>query len=153
LLRGNAVNGQLHSSRDGLPGLVGQRVTSQRMILLDLIRHGGHLDAGELYERAKQKEPRLSISTVYRNLRLFVRLGLIEEHHFDKAHTYYEAKADVEHHHLICLSCGRIVEFEHALMSKIKQQVGCKTGFHIVGAKVLLEGFCAHCFNQIAERT
>jgi len=63
--------------------LKGQRVTSQRRLLLDLIRQSeGHLDADELYRLAKEREPRISLSTVYRTLRLFKELGLVEERHF-----------------------------------------------------------------------
>lgn len=106
------------------------------------------MHAEELYRLAKEKEPRLSISTVYRSLQLFKEPGLVGEHHFDKYRSHYEAKTNVEHHHLICLICDRIVEFEHSLMGRIKEDVSHQTGFRIVGAKVLLEGFCADCSCQ-----
>ena len=70
-----------------------QRVTGQRALLLDLIRQNyGHLDADELYRKAKQKNRRISLSTVYRNLGLFKKLGLVDEHHFAEEHHHYEAK-------------------------------------------------------------
>jgi len=146
MLTENTVRSEFQGSENGLPGLAGRRITLQRTLLLDLIRRGGHVQAAELYRQAKEKEPRLSMSTVYRNLQLFVRLGIVKEHHFDKALSYYEAKTKREHHHLICLSCDRIVDFEHPLAEKIKEDLGRQTGFHIVGAKVLVEGFCADCF-------
>lgn len=90
----------IQKENDKLAGLVGQRLTPKRLLLLDLLGQGEHLDADELYRRVKEKEPRLSMSTVYRNLQLFLKLGLVEEHHFDRARTCYEAKTKVEHHHL-----------------------------------------------------
>ena len=126
--------------------LKGQRFTSQRRLLLDLLRQSkGHLDAEELYRLAKEREPRISLSTVYRNLSLFKDLGLVEEHHFNEEHHHYEVKGKKEHHHLICLGCGRVVEFESPLIKELKKQVGQQTEFDIQGAEVYLEGYCERC--------
>ena len=127
-------------------GAAGKRVTAQRALLLELIRQGKkHLDAEELYRRAKKKQPRLSLSTVYRTLQLFKQLGLVEEHHFDEAHHHYEAKSQVEHHHLVCLSCGKIIECECPQTRRIKRDVGSGYGFDILRAEVRLEGLCQEC--------
>jgi len=73
--------------------VAGMRVTNQRALLLELIRQGkGHLDADELYRRAREKQPRLSLSTVYRTLQLLKKLGLVEELHFDENHHHYEVR-------------------------------------------------------------
>src|SRR4030042_5762402 len=74
-----------------VPGL---RITSQRALILEVIRHGeGHLDADEVYRRAREKKPRLSLSTVYRTLQMLKKLDLIEELHFDEEHHHYEIKS------------------------------------------------------------
>ncbi len=126
--------------------LKGQRIPTQRRLLLDLLRHTeGHLDADELYRLAKDREPRISLSTVYRSLRLFKELGLVEERRFAEEHHHYEAKGDVEHHHLICLGCGKVIEFEHPLTAKIKDDVSSQSGFDIVGAEFYIEGYCESC--------
>ena len=71
----------------------GLRVTSQRALILEVIRRGqGHLDADEVYRRAREKQPRLSLSTVYRTLQTLKKLGLVEEVHFDETHHRYEIK-------------------------------------------------------------
>jgi Fe2+ or Zn2+ uptake regulation protein len=133
------------SSRHILNG-AGQRVTAQRALLLDLIREeGGHPEADELYRRAKEKHPRLSLSTVYRTLQLFKRLGLIEEHHFDEDHHHYEAKTHPEHHHLVCFQCGKVTEFESEHIQQMKQEISNNSGFEILGAKVRLIGICSGC--------
>lgn len=124
----------------------GQRVTSQRALLLDLIRQqGGHPEAEELYRQAKKKHPRLSLSTVYRALQLFKKLGLVEELHFEEEHHHYEVKPATEHSHLICLGCGKVVEAEFSLIQQMKDEVKAKNNFEVVSAKVRLVGFCAQC--------
>lgn len=131
--------------------LKGQRVTSQRKLLLDLLRHSeGHLDADELYRLAKEREPRISLSTVYRTLSLFKELGLVEERHFAEEHHHYEVKGETEHHHLVCLGCGTVVEFESPLTKRMKKEVSRQTGFEILGGEVYLEGYCQRCRQERA---
>ena len=126
--------------------LEGQRVTRQRRLLLDIIRGGGgHLDADEIYRRAREKDPRLSLSTVYRNLSLFARMGLIQERHFDDAHHHYEAASSGEHYHVRCLGCGRVMEFESNLTEHIREDAARHTGFRVTGGEFHLVGYCPDC--------
>jgi Fur family ferric uptake transcriptional regulator len=123
-----------------------QRVTAQRALLLDLIRHShGHLDADELFRLAKEKHARINLSTVYRNLQLFKKLGLIEERHFAEEHHHYEAKATAEHQHLCCLSCGKVVEFDFPLTQKLRDEIGSKYDFNITAVEVSMTGLCSDC--------
>lgn len=132
--------------RDERESLVGQRVTSQRALLLDLLQEaGGHLDADELYRRARERMPRMSLSTVYRNLRLFKELGLVDEHHLGEDHHHYEVKGAVEHYHLVCLGCGKVIEFQCPVTEQIKEQVSGEHGFEVTNAEVNLEGYCPMC--------
>ncbi|HEX75985.1 MAG TPA: transcriptional repressor [Dehalococcoidia bacterium] len=129
-----------------------QRVTTQRTLLLDLLhRGGGHLDADELYRRARQKQPRISLSTVYRNLQLFKKLGLIEEHHFAEEHHYYETKPTTEHQHLLCLGCGKIVEFACPLSQQFKEGIGREYDFEITEVEVRMTGLCSNCRQRKGE--
>lgn len=122
-----------------------KRVTSQRTLLLEILkRQSGHLDAVELYERARHKQPRLSLSTVYRNLQLFKKLGLVEEHRFAEEHFHYEAKSGAEHHHLLCIGCGEIIEFDHPV-GYLQENVSQKYGFEITGVEVRMTGLCPKC--------
>ncbi len=126
--------------------LGGQRVTRQRRLLLDIIRSGGgHLDADEIYRRAKDQDPRVSLSTVYRNLSLFSRLGLIEERHFDDAHHHYEVRTTSEHYHMRCLGCGKVIEFESNLTEHIKEDAARHSGFRVTGGEFHLVGYCREC--------
>ena len=126
-----------------VPGL---RVTNQRALILEVIRHGqGHLDADEVYRRAQKKQPRLSLSTVYRTLQKLKELGLVEELHFDEAHHHYEIKRPTEHHHLVCLGCGRVVEFECPLSQKMKEDVSREKDFQVTSVEVQITGYCPTC--------
>ena len=122
----------------------GARMTRQRALILDII-HQGHLDADEIYRRAREKQPRLNLSTVYRTMRMLKELGLVEELHFDEAHHHYEMKPRAEHHHLVCLGCGKVVEFNCLLSPKMKRNIGREKGFKVTGAEVVMTGYCSKC--------
>lgn len=124
----------------------GVRVTNQRALILEIIRRGkGHLDADEVYRRARQKYPRLSLSTVYRTLQLFKKLGLVEELHFDETHHHYEVKPSAEHYHLVCLGCGKVIEFRYPLSRYIKKNVPEAEDFEIVDTEIRMTGYCPGC--------
>lgn len=126
-----------------------QRVTAQRTLLLDLLRQSGaHLGADELYLKAREKHPRISLSTVYRNLQLFKKLGLIEEHHFDEEHHHYEVKSMDEHQHLLCVNCGEVVEFACPLSQKFRKDIGKQYGFDIIEVEVRMRGLCSRCRKE-----
>jgi len=124
--------------------LAGARLTNQRALILKIIRQG-HLDADEIYRRAKEKQPHLNLSTVYRTLRMLKNLGLVEELHFDETHHHYEVKPHAEHHHLVCLGCGKVVEFDCLLSQKLKGDIGREKGFKVTGAEVVMTGYCSKC--------
>ena len=122
------------------------RFTNQRALILEIIHHGeGHLDADEVYRRARDRQPRLSLSTVYRTLRRFKELGLIEEVHFDEAHHHYEVKPLAEHHHLLCLGCGRVIEFNYPLSRYVKRNVPEAKDFKVVETEIRMTGYCPKC--------
>ena len=124
----------------------GAKVTGQRALILEIIQQGqGHLDAGEIYRRARLRQPRLSLSTVYRTMQTLRRLGLIEEVHIEDTHHYYEAKQATEHHHLVCLGCGRVIEFNYPLARRIKRDVPVAKDFDIVNTEVRASGYCRWC--------
>ncbi len=122
------------------------RITNQRALILDIIRQGrGHLDADEIYRRVQKRQPRINLSTVYRTLRLFKELGLVEEVHFDDEHHYYEIKPTSEHHHLVCLGCGKVVEFRYSLTRYVKRNVPEAKNFEIVYTEIRMTGYCSEC--------
>jgi len=147
-ISGNKESPKTESADDNRQALhvPGLRNTNQRSLILEIIRHGeGHLDADEVYRRAREKQPRLSLSTVYRTLQKLKQLGLIEEVHFDEEHHHYEIKSAAEHHHLVCLGCGRVVEFKYPLARQIKRNVAEAKHFEITGSEVRMTGYCPAC--------
>ncbi len=105
----------------------------------------GHLDADEIYRQARAVQPRLSLSTVYRTIKALKEPGLIEELHFDDTHHHYEIKSSIKHHHLICLGCGKVIEFQYPLTHYIKRSVPEAKVFEIVDAELRLTGYCSQC--------
>jgi len=124
----------------------GKRVTHQRTLIMEIIRQGrGHLDADEIYRRAREKEPRLSLSTVYRTLQMMKKLNLVDELHFDENHHHYEVKPSAEHHHLVCLGCGRVIEFDYPLSRYLQKKVPEAKDFDVTETEVRMSGYCAKC--------
>jgi len=124
-------------------------ITTQRRLLLDVLHQARrHLSARQLYQEAIKKNPRISLATVYRSLRLFKELDLVEERHLNKADCYYEIKRSTEHYHLMCRACGRVVEFESSLVDKLVKKVQRDTDFDVVRAVLHLEGYCSKCREE-----
>ena len=123
--------------------------TLQRRLLLDIFREAkGHLNAKELYRKASEKDPRISMATVYRNLRLFKELGLIEEQRLDEVQCYYELKSSSEHYHMVCRGCGDVIEFASPELSKVLEEVQLNIDFTINRAVLYLEGYCNTCKEE-----
>jgi Fur family ferric uptake transcriptional regulator len=130
----------------------GHFLTAQRRLLLELIRDSeGHLDAKELYQRARARDKSIGPATVYRNLNLFKQLGLIDERRLGKVCCYYEIKKSSEHHHLVCQKCGKIIEFQNPYFQQLIETVQREQGFKVTKAELCLEGYCEHC-EQEKER-
>jgi len=130
----------------GLLRAKGKRITPQRRLILQIIQeHKGHLDVDEIHLRAKGRYPRLSLSTVYRTLDLLRELDLVKELGLATDRRHYEAKPREEHQHLICLGCGKVIEFQCAHCIDIHRDLADQYGFQITGSRVELLGYCPEC--------
>ena len=130
-------------------GIKATPVTPQRRLLLSIMREAGrHLDAKELYRRASERDPNISLATVYRNLRVFEKQGLINERHLGQARCYYEMKRLGEHQHLVCEACGQVIEFESPLIRKLVAEVQRKNNFSVTKVELYLEGHCHKCKDE-----
>jgi Fur family ferric uptake transcriptional regulator len=124
------------------------RVTPQRVLLLEIIRENeGHLDADEIYRLARDRSPRISLSTVYRTLSLLKDMGLVRELDFDEDHRHYELcdSSEYRHHHLYCLDCETVIEFESPLVMELMEQLAQEHDFEIADCRVAVAGYCARC--------
>ena len=126
--------------------------TAQRRLLLELIRDSEeHLDAKELYQRARAKDESIGPATVYRTLNLFKELGLVDERKLGKVCCCYELKKSSEHQHLVCQGCGKVIEFQNPYFNKLIKAVQREHGFKITKAELCLEGYCEHCEQEEKE--
>jgi Fur family ferric uptake transcriptional regulator len=128
-------------------------VTTHRQLLLDILREAkGHLDAKQLFQEAVKRDNRISLATVYRTLRLFKGLGLVDEMHLDKTSCSYEIKKSGEHYHVICRGCGRVTEFKSPIVKQLVEEVQRKSDMTVISAVLSLEGYCAKCNDKKKSR-
>jgi Fur family ferric uptake transcriptional regulator len=128
----------------------GLKATRQRDLIVDaFFSQSGHLSVEELVEKAKQRDPSIGAATVYRTMRILTDAGLASARHFEGGQTRYEAALDRHHHdHLICTSCGDIVEFENERIEELQDRVAQDHGFTVTHHKLELYGLCARCNQQ-----
>ena len=130
----------------------GRPVTSQRKLLLSLIKKaGGHISAKELYRRASSRNESISLATVYRTLQLFKELGLVEERRLGQVYCHYEMKDSAEHQHLVCRSCGKVIEVESPLLSKLVEELKHEHGFNLTKIELYMEGYCPQCCKEASN--
>ena len=125
----------------------GLKSTRQREVILDeFLRVGSHISTEELYLRLRRKNPRIGYATVHRTLKLFAECGIAEQRHFGDGQARYEASDLDEHHdHLICVTCGKIVEFEDPRIERLQEEVARQHGFSIERHRLELYGCCESC--------
>ncbi len=119
----------------------GMRMTDQRRVIARIIETSlDHPDVEELHRRAAAVDRRISISTVYRTVKLFEDSGIIERHDFRDGRSRYETVSDDHHDHLIDLRSGRVVEFRNTDIEKLQQFIARELGFRLVDHRLELYG-------------
>ncbi len=127
----------------------GHKLTPQRwaIIAIFLMNQDRHLSADDVFTALKETHPNNGIATVYRTLDLLEEIGVLKKLDFGDGRARYEL-ADAEdrhHHHLVCTSCGKILEFEDELLDSLHQAIETKTGFKIRDHVAKFYGLCAEC--------
>ena len=124
----------------------GHFITTQRRLLLDLLYEAeGHTDAKELYRRAIEKDTSISQATVYRSLSLFKELGLIDEMRLGGVQCYYEIKQGIDHQHLICQGCGKIIEIDIPHFQESINKIQEDHCFKVTKVELYMHGYCTDC--------
>ena len=119
--------------------------SKQRTRMLDLLRSTeNHPTADWLYEKLKNEFPRLSLGTVYRNLSILIEQGMARRIHFGSTFDRFEANIK-PHYHLICESCGKILDFEMPIYENLNLKVKQLTNFTIHHHKLDFYGICEAC--------
>ena len=143
----------------GLPDTLKDRFQDRRlkltrpreMIVKKILsaKAGQHFSADELWDSLRKKDRRVSKATVYRTLHLLAEKKMVEEHDFGRGEKYYERMVERPHHdHLICIHCGRIIEFESPRIERLQEEIAQKEGFVLAYHSHKLFGACARCHHK-----
>ncbi|HYV71357.1 MAG TPA: Fur family transcriptional regulator [Pseudolabrys sp.] len=117
----------------------GMRMTEQRRVIARVLANSDdHPDVEELYRRCVKVDDRISISTVYRTMRLFEDAGIIERHDFRDGRARYETSPDIHHDHLINLRNGEVIEFQSEEIERLQAEVARKLGYRLVDHRLEL---------------
>ena len=122
--------------------LTDQRRTIARVILESKEEYGesDHPDVDELYNRVSKIDPKISIATVYRTVKLFEEAGILTKHDFKGGKARYESMIESHHDHLIDVKTGEIIEFVDEEIEKLQKKVAEKYGYKLVDHKLELYG-------------
>jgi Fur family ferric uptake transcriptional regulator len=117
----------------------GMRMTEQRRIIARVLgASADHPDVEELYRRCIKIDDRISISTVYRTVKLFEDAGIIERHDFREGRARYEQMPESHHDHLINLRTGKVIEFQSEEIERLQAEVARKLGYRLVDHRLEL---------------
>jgi Fur family ferric uptake transcriptional regulator len=119
----------------------GMRMTDQRRVVARVLSAAtDHPDVEELYRRAHEVDPHISIATVYRTVRLFEESGIIERHDFRDGRSRYEQAPDEHHDHLIDMRSGKVIEFVDPEIEALQNAIARRLGFKLVDHRLELYG-------------
>lgn len=119
----------------------GLRITEQRRVIARVLSDSeDHPDVEKLHERAAAIDPRISIATVYRTVRLFEEAGILDRHDFGDGRARYEAAPEAHHDHLIDVETGKVVEFVDPELEALQRQIAERLGFRLVDHRLELYG-------------
>ncbi|MGH9457484.1 MAG: Fur family transcriptional regulator [Thermoanaerobaculia bacterium] len=132
----------------------GLKLTNERRALVrEIFSTHYHFDADELLGRLKQKSAKISRATVYRTLELLVKSGMVRRVHLGEEHYHYErvTRDDVHHDHLICTTCGSVIEFHDETLEDRQRQI-CETHrFTPTFHNLQILGVCSRCRRKGEE--
>ena len=119
----------------------GMRMTEQRRVIARVLAAAiDHPDVEELYRRCSAVDDRISISTVYRTVKLFEDAGIIERHEFRNGRARYEQMPDSHHDHLINVDTGEVIEFKNEQIERLQEIVARELGYNLIGHRLELFG-------------
>jgi Fur family ferric uptake transcriptional regulator len=122
--------------------------TKQREAILEVfLSVKGHIASEELYQRVREKHANIGYTTVYRTMKILCDAGLAMERHFDDGVTRYEVEHE-HHDHLVCVRCGKIVEFECGMIESTQNEIAVRYGFRVLRHRHELYGHCENCRDE-----
>lgn len=135
----------------------GLRLTRQRRLIFSILESAQtHMDAKQILEQARKLDPGIDQVTIYRNLAVLKRLGVVDELdllHLKGDQHYYEARQVRAHSHVACLQCGKVFEFYTPAMKRIDRELEKECGFAVSFSRIEIGGYCADCRKKSGSQT
>jgi len=129
----------------------GVRITPQRHAILEyLIITVTHPTADDIYKALESKFPNMSVATVYNNLRVFKKAGLVNELTYGDASSRFDFSTS-DHYHVICEECGKIVDFSYPGLDEVENLAEHVTGFSVNKHRMEIYGICTECVENSLE--
>lgn len=126
----------------------GVRITPQRHAILEyLISSKSHPTADDIYKSLEGKFPNMSVATVYNNLRVFREVGLVKELTYGDSSSRFDFSTS-DHYHVICESCGKIVDFFYPGLDEVEHLAQHVTGFKVGNHRMEIYGVCPECAEK-----
>jgi Fur family ferric uptake transcriptional regulator len=128
----------------------GYKLTRQRRAIISVLSESSeHLTPADIHARLKGEHPEIGLVTVYRTLELLQESGLLCEVHIgDSCRSYLNKRAGGHHHHLVCSSCGKVVDFTECELDKLQERLSAETGFKIQNHLLEFMGCCRNCLTR-----
>ena len=122
-----------------------RRLTRPRLVLLEELRKVvTHPSADEIHRLVRKRLPRVSFGTVYRNLGVLKKLGLIQELKYGKGFSRYDGNPS-RHYHVACVRCGRVEDLPMALLARMDREAAAASRYAITGHRLEFQGVCPRC--------
>ncbi|MEB3275101.1 MAG: Fur family transcriptional regulator [Prochlorothrix sp.] len=128
----------------------GWRLTPQRETILQIFQNlppGNHLSADDLHQVLHKQGENISLSTIYRTLKLMARMGVLRELELAEGHKHYELNQPYphHHHHLICVRCNKTIEFKSEKVLRIGASTAKKERFYLLDCQLTIHALCPQC--------
>ncbi len=125
----------------------GLKATLPRMKILDIFQKNSssHLSAEDVYRRLLAENQDIGLATVYRVLTQFEQAGILSRNYFEIGKAVYELNEGTHHDHIVCVSCGRVEEFQDADIERHQQEIATRMNYELIDHNLALYGRCSAC--------
>ena len=119
----------------------GLRLTGQRRLIAQVLSEAqDHPDVAELHRRVAERDRSVSVTTVYRTMKRFEEIGIVERHEFRDGRAHYEKASKAHHDHLVDMATGRVIEFRSTEIERLQEEIARRLGFRLVDHRLELYG-------------
>lgn len=130
----------------------GYRLTPQRFLIMSVIQDAHeHLSVEQIAELVQQRNPYVSLSTVYRTLELLRELGLVRENRLPGEQPRYEIAGGQAHHHLVCRHCRAVIHLDEQLLGDLHEKLQADYHFHGLTLDLMATGYCQECWENLQQ--